>query len=363
MGAKAILQRYANQARARQANRPGSRNIDGDNRAQSLSVIFQSEPGDWSDSRLRVWCHRMPHLLLAVSPDLTEIDWTGYPREKGPPCEEDVSDVAHWTVAMQLADQPHCMARLARWALGVLYPSYEGRTGDVHPCRDRVQWLLDRAEGRQPAPDLKPTLTVVLDESETSVTEPATAEPTLPTPNKREIIRREDLPADTVVVFKGKKYLTHEGLLRLTHQYGVESMKCEIFMWDPKTRSAAVICTIKGVRGTYTEIGDADPSNVSNGIAGACLRMAATRAENRAMRLYLGLGMTTREELPGQRAAPKSLEEMGLTQQMVNAYLAANNKRMLDQITAHERDRLYEWLEHKGGADRVIAHAQGGQAA
>jgi len=121
----------------------------------------------------------------------------------------------------------------------------------------------------------------------------------------RTTIDREHLKRIGVIIsLQGRQYLTHDGLVRLAHDLGIESIKTEIISWDPETRAAVVIATAHGARGTYSGIGDASPENVGRAIASACLRMAETRAISRALRLFTGLGMTCTSELPGNAPQP-----------------------------------------------------------
>ncbi len=117
-----------------------------------------------------------------------------------------------------------------------------------------------------------------------------------------------------LVWLQGREYLTHGGLLRVAHENGLTGIGTELVSWDSKARAAVVKATATGERGIYTGYGDASPSNVGKNIAGATLRMAETRAVNRALRLYTGLGMTTTEELPGDvkepaKALPSALQD------------------------------------------------------
>jgi hypothetical protein len=113
---------------------------------------------------------------------------------------------------------------------------------------------------------------------------------------KNEPITLDALPPGTVVELQGKQYPTHAGLLALGHAHGLTSMLTDVLSYADG--EAVVKCTIEGSRGTYTGHGDASPANVSRNIASAVLRMAETRAQNRALRAYLGLGTTTLEEMP-----------------------------------------------------------------
>ena len=109
-----------------------------------------------------------------------------------------------------------------------------------------------------------------------------------------------------IIKLQGREYTTHAGLLATAHENGLEGVWVEMVSWDPDARAAVMKATAKGQRGTYTDYGDASPSNVGKMIANACIRMAATRASSRALRLYLGVGMTCFEELPGKDNEPQS---------------------------------------------------------
>jgi hypothetical protein len=107
-----------------------------------------------------------------------------------------------------------------------------------------------------------------------------------------------------IIKLQGREYTTHAGLLATAHENGLEGVWVEMVSWDPDARAAVMKATAKGARGTYTDYGDASPQNVGKMIANACIRMAATRASSRALRLYLGVGMTCFDELPGKDPEP-----------------------------------------------------------
>ena len=111
-----------------------------------------------------------------------------------------------------------------------------------------------------------------------------------------EPITLDALPAGSVVELQGKQYPTHSGLLALAHAHGLESIKTDLLNYADS--EAIVKATVTGTRGTFEAHGDASPANVSRNIANATLRMGETRAINRALRSYLGIGATTAEELP-----------------------------------------------------------------
>lgn len=111
-----------------------------------------------------------------------------------------------------------------------------------------------------------------------------------------------------IVYLQGREYITHPGLLRVAHEHGLKSIHNELVDWNPEGRAAVVKATASGTRGVYSAYGDANPKNVGRMVVESTLRMAETRAVNRALRLYTGLGMTTTEELPGDHdsASPAS---------------------------------------------------------
>lgn len=119
------------------------------------------------------------------------------------------------------------------------------------------------------------------------------------TQNIEQLLRK----SRAIISLQGREYVTFRGLLYVAHESGLESIDVELVSWDAETRSAICRATVKGARGTFSDIGDASPSNVNKMIANACLRMASTRAQGRALRSYLGVGITSLEELPGD--APK----------------------------------------------------------
>ena len=98
----------------------------------------------------------------------------------------------------------------------------------------------------------------------------------------------------------GKKYILHTGLLKLVHEHGPVNINVNIVSYAGVGAEAVVTATVSGPRGTFTEVGDASPENTR--LRTATLRLASTRAVNRACRLYLGIGMTSLEEMPPEGA-------------------------------------------------------------
>jgi hypothetical protein len=99
----------------------------------------------------------------------------------------------------------------------------------------------------------------------------------------------------------GRWYVTHSGLLQLASRKGCRGIKAVL---QERFSDAGTGCwvfkatvfkspTSKG----FVGYGDADPSNVSLMVQGAELRIAETRAVNRALRKAYGIGLCSVEEL------------------------------------------------------------------
>ncbi len=99
---------------------------------------------------------------------------------------------------------------------------------------------------------------------------------------------------------KGKEYVLFAGLLDLAHRNGLESMTCKIIDYSMEDSYAVIEATVVGSRGTFIGHGDSTPENTGKMVLSAFIRMAETRAYARALRLYTGIGMTAKEELPPQ---------------------------------------------------------------
>lgn len=103
-----------------------------------------------------------------------------------------------------------------------------------------------------------------------------------------------------ITTIKGKEFVLYAGLLDLAHQKGLKGIIVEAIQYPTKDNGMEGICKaiVESQNGEeFTEIGDANPSNVRPLIAAHVLRMAATRAKARALRDFTNIGMTCLEEL------------------------------------------------------------------
>src|ERR1700733_15197750 len=104
------------------------------------------------------------------------------------------------------------------------------------------------------------------------------------------------------ILYLGRRwYVTHAGLLHLAARsrcHGIQAQQVRDFS-DPVAGPwvfKAAVYTFSGSRG-FVGYGDADPSNVSPLVHGAEMRVAETRAVNRALRKAYGVGLCSVEEL------------------------------------------------------------------
>jgi hypothetical protein len=102
-------------------------------------------------------------------------------------------------------------------------------------------------------------------------------------------------------LLENRWYVTHSGLLSLAEQKGCSGIRvapiqsfcdCLSNRWVFR----AIVFKKPGSKG-FVGFGDADPSNVSFRVRGAEMRVAETRAVNRALRKAYGIGLCSVEEL------------------------------------------------------------------
>jgi hypothetical protein len=115
-----------------------------------------------------------------------------------------------------------------------------------------------------------------------------------------------------VLYLDGAWYVTHSGLLRIARRKRCSGIRVQPVtqFCDSKAARWAFKATVYKSRGCkgFVGFGDADPSNVSSIVLGAEMRIAETRAVNRALRKAYGIGTCSVEELGAvapARPAPK----------------------------------------------------------
>jgi hypothetical protein len=104
-----------------------------------------------------------------------------------------------------------------------------------------------------------------------------------------------------LLLLDGKWYVTHAGLLRIAQRNRCSGMRTAVDkgLSDPASSRWVFRATVYKSRRSrgFVGYGDADPSNVSSLVHGAEMRVAETRAVNRALRKAYGIGLCSVEEL------------------------------------------------------------------
>lgn len=135
----------------------------------------------------------------------------------------------------------------------------------------------------------------------------------------------------------GKWYVTHAGLLRLAqrrHCAGIRVQQVREFC-DPAAGRWVFKATLYKQVGSqaFVGFGDANPSNVSSLVRGAEMRVAETRAVNRALRKAYGIGLCSVEELGRLSGPPKPVGDRGQQTRSLGSNGANNVRpRLRDQL-------------------------------
>ena len=107
-------------------------------------------------------------------------------------------------------------------------------------------------------------------------------------------------------------YVTHSGLLRVAQRRRCSGITTELAegVSNPKEGRWVFKATVaKSETQHFVGYGDADPSNVSFLVHGAEMRVAETRAVNRALRKAYGIGICSVEEIGSFAEPPQSSRE------------------------------------------------------
>jgi hypothetical protein len=150
-------------------------------------------------------------------------------------------------------------------------------------------------------------------------------------------------------------YVTHAGLLRIALRQGCCGIRTVLQerQSDPNAGRWVFKATVykRPCSKGFVGYGDADPSNVSPLVHGAEMRVAETRAVNRALRKAYGIGLCSVEELGSARRS----NELGSSEQF-RPNPSGNNGHQNGQPRL--RDRLCLLIrQHRLDANLVKAYA------
>jgi len=135
----------------------------------------------------------------------------------------------------------------------------------------------------------------------------------------------------------GRWYVTHAGLLRIALRarcFGIRTALQER-QSDPLTSRWVFRATVFKSRRSkgFIGYGDADPSNTSPLVRGAEMRVAETRAVNRALRKAYGIGLCSVEELGSFSAPPMPLPARPHSNGHAGSNVSSNGQpRLRDQL-------------------------------
>jgi hypothetical protein len=143
--------------------------------------------------------------------------------------------------------------------------------------------------------------------------------------------------AGDLQLLEGRWYVTHSGLVRLSRRNG-----CSGIQAHPVSRFCdagahrwvfkATVYKSPGSRG-FVGHGDADPSNTSALVRGAEMRIAETRAVNRALRKAYGIGICSVEELGYLSSPPNRVLGKGFDSSHSNGNGASTGQpRLRDKL-------------------------------
>ncbi len=131
-----------------------------------------------------------------------------------------------------------------------------------------------------------------------------------------------------LILLDNKWYVTHAGLLRVARRSHCSSICVRPLreFSDPASGRWVFKATVyKSPRSRgFVGYGDADPSNVSTMVHGAEMRVAETRAVNRALRKAYGIGLC-------------SVEELGWTPRLASASVRSRSSAGLPELAHLDR--------------------------
>jgi hypothetical protein len=161
--------------------------------------------------------------------------------------------------------------------------------------------------------------------------------------------------AGELQVIDGGWYVTHTGLLRLARRRKCRGIHVEAVdsLCDAAASRYVLKATVYPSKDSagFVGYGDADPSNVSAVVRGAEMRIAETRAVNRALRKAYGIGICSVEELGSRSGSPALPSDP--------AKIPRSSSRSNGNGSGHKvRDRLCQVIrQHQLDPELVKAYA------
>jgi hypothetical protein len=147
----------------------------------------------------------------------------------------------------------------------------------------------------------------------------------------KELTRKHNLSvrAGEILLIDNRWYITHSGLLRIARRCAGIHVEAITEFCNPTLSRYAFKATLYRSRACkgFVGHGDADPSTVPNLVQGAEMRVAETRAVNRAIRKAYGIGICSVEEIGSSAEQQPSRESKKLPPQPANGNYGAPRVR------------------------------------
>jgi hypothetical protein len=170
-----------------------------------------------------------------------------------------------------------------------------------------------------------------------------------------------------LLLLEGRWYVTHTGLLGLArrkHCSGIH-VQAIVKFCDPGAHRWAFRATVYLNRhcSGFTGYGDADPSNCTPWVRGAEMRVAETRAVNRALRKAYGIGICSIEELGSVSGGTHSIRELKQANKLPPQPFNSNSSSGGGNVNgsgngSRVRDRLCQIIrQHQLDANLVKSYA------
>src|ERR1035441_10687633 len=167
-----------------------------------------------------------------------------------------------------------------------------------------------------------------------------------------------DIGSGDLALLNNHWYVTHTGLLRMAKRKRCSGIEVEavVSLCDSAAGRyvfKATVYSSRSCRG-FVGFGDADPSNVSLLVRGAEMRVAETRAVNRALRKAYGIGICSVEEIGSNSGTMAGASD----QRKFPPQNANGNGNGNGGIGHKVRDRLCQIIrQHKLDPELVKAYA------
>lgn len=107
---------------------------------------------------------------------------------------------------------------------------------------------------------------------------------------------KDFLLKEDIMTLQGKEFIKHSGLLDIAHKMGLKSIETEMITNEKEVKIFKATITM-GDGSVFTGHGDADETNVNSVIKPHMIRIAETRAINRALRFATDIGICSYDEL------------------------------------------------------------------